>query len=446
MTLDRFEIIVGVRIGALVATLTVLFGLALWTPYYATMLIVSAFAVGQIGSLMHLIRRSNEELTRFLTAVRHDDYSQSFAPTFTGLGFGDLAKSFTSLYQILKQRRAVDAETATNLRILVEHVPVALVRLPGEDRIELLNSAARRMLGGAETASLAELRVYGDELIDLLGSIQPGEEQVAKLKAPSEDRHVKASAASIIAGRTRQKIVSLQSIGDELTKAQLDAWRDLIRVLTHEVMNSLTPVASLSATALDIVKGAHTGALGTAELDDLRSAMEIVHQRSQGLVKFISSYNSITELPSPGFESTPVLPMMERCRELALIRHPDTRAFLKVDVTPAALQIRADPDMLEQIILNLCSNAVDALEDTAAPEIVLKAGHDSDGRAVISVSDNGPGFSPGILDQLFVPFFTTKQSGSGIGLSLARQIMLSHGGQISAQNRDDNGAVIELRF
>jgi len=447
MVWNRFDIVVGIRLVFLIATLTLLVWLFVWTDYFAASLVIGTFAAVQGWSLFRAVRRTNEELARFMLSVRHDDFSQNFETTRKGQGFEELTASFSDLMNRLRLRRSADAEVASTLGTLVEHVPVALIRLSSNGRVELLNSASRRLLGAAQTGSIDDLAAFGEGFIGILRSIRAGEERVVKLVGESGDRHIKASATEIISSGASHKIISLQSIDDELAQAQLGAWHDLVRVLTHEMMNSLTPVASLSGTAVDLVSDLKDKVSDPDlkhDADEVLTAIETLHRRSRGLIDFVESYKRLTRVPAPRVRMIDIGKLFSQCANLTETDLKEQGISLDASVIPSSLQVSADPDLLEQALLNLILNAADAAKGAANPHINLGAGLDSDGYTVISVSDNGPGFDPKTLDHVFVPFYTTKPTGSGIGLSLTRQIALSHRGRIKIGNRPGGGAKVSI--
>ena len=283
-----------------------------------------------------------------------------------------------------------------------------------------------------------------------IGKIAPGERRLAVFRTESAEQRFTLSATEIaIAGRI-ERLVSLQNIQNELDGVQLEAWQDLVRVLTHEIMNSITPVASLAKTAADLVDDA-SGKLAdypdaVAELDDVRSAVTTVARRSDGLMHFVQGYRQLTRLPPPARQRIVVADMFNDVLQLTETDHSAGQAICQARVEPQSLSLDADPEMLEQVLLNLLRNARQALTGTSNPEILLQARLNRDGHICLVVSDNGPGIDPEIASKIFVPFFTTKRDGSGVGLALTRQIMLAHGGTVVLGRSESGGAKFTLTF
>ena len=233
-----------------------------------------------------------------------------------------------------------------------------------------------------------------------------------------------------------ERLYSIENLSGELSARESSAWRNLIRVLTHEIMNTLTPVTSLAQTTasmLDDPEGAE---------DDIREAIATIGRRSEGLISFVSTYRELLHLPLPDPETLEVGALF---RDLVVLNQESVTGIdVQVDVVPESLTVMADRQLLEQVLINLLKNATDAVAESATPAIRL-AGRLDFGRTVLTVEDNGPGIPAAILDQVFIPFFTTKRDGSGIGLSLSRQIMTAHNGDIVVES-NDGGTAIKLVF
>ena len=243
------------------------------------------------------------------------------------------------------------------------------------------------------------------------------------------------SVSKIRMGGYVDRLYSIENLSGELTAREASAWRNLIRVLTHEIMNTLTPVTSLAQST--------AGLLDNAEAkDDVRQAVETIARRSEGLMEFVSRYRELLKVPQPVPELVSVAGALDAIE--TLMSGELDRLQMVVNVSPVSLEVSADPALLDQLLVNLVRNALDAMEGASDPRLEL-TGELSFGRILICVKDNGPGIDAEALEQIFVPFFTTKRHGSGIGLSLSRQIMTAHGGEIAVDS-DANGTIVRLVF
>jgi signal transduction histidine kinase len=246
---------------------------------------------------------------------------------------------------------------------------------------------------------------------------------------------LRVSVAEIRMAGKSERLYSIENLSGELSARESSAWRNLIRVLTHEIMNTLTPVTSLAQTTVDMLDDPESS-------DDIREAITTIGRRSAGMIQFVSRYRELLQVPEPASEDIGVL---EALQNIATLLQPSLEGVrISVDVVPESLEIYADRQLIDQVLINLVKNAGDALAETAEAHIAL-AGRLDLGRVIISVTDNGPGIPEDDIDQVFIPFFTTKREGSGIGLSLSRQIMTAHNGDIAVES-NSSGTTFRLVF
>jgi signal transduction histidine kinase len=246
-------------------------------------------------------------------------------------------------------------------------------------------------------------------------------------------------------------LVAFYDIHAELEQKEIESWQKLIRVLTHEIMNSITPISSLASTVNDILidSSSENHALNKLDDDDLEnieSALQTIRRRSEGLLNFVDIYRNLTRIPQPNFRYFPVKDAFDRAEQLLRQRIDDLSIQCECKVYPDDLKLTADPDLIDQVIINLILNAIDAVKPIESPEISLVAYNNQNNHTIIEVADNGMGIKPDIIDKIFMPFFTSKKEGSGIGLSLSRQIMHLHKGSISVKSKQDEGTVFTLKF
>jgi signal transduction histidine kinase len=257
-------------------------------------------------------------------------------------------------------------------------------------------------------------------------------------------------ATSFIVQNRSLTLISIQNIQSELEEKELEAWQNLIRVLTHEIMNSITPISSLASTANKILEQAQQNIEGQLDvhevIHDVKQAVQTIDTRSQGLLKFVESYRKLTRLPKPEFQIVSVRKLFEHIIPLMLPKFQEKGILFSQKIEPETLEITADPSLIEQVLINLIQNAVDWSDRNRQIKILLEADLGTAGHPLIRVTDNGPGIEKEALEKIFIPFFTTKQDGSGVGLSLSRQIMRLHKGTISVQSKPDENTIFTLRF
>jgi signal transduction histidine kinase len=224
----------------------------------------------------------------------------------------------------------------------------------------------------------------------------------------------------------------------------MEAWQQLTRVLTHEIMNSVAPISSLTNRLIEA--NGESGEEGGVPEEKSQRAAQAIQRRSEALMDFVDSFRSFTKLPTPEFELVAAEKLLGRVRQLLSAQIEEKRLGFQLSVDPSHMKLIADPKLVEQILINLLLNAIQAVEDQPDAQIELSAYIDRHSRPAIEVSDNGPGIPPDVQEKIFVPFFTTKEEGSGIGLSLARQIMRLHDGMLTMHSEPGSGATFMLRF
>ena len=445
MRLRRFELAVAAQVLSILVVCAAIGWVATTTDYYATLLILAAVLALLVASLLLTVRRTNRDLSRFLLAVRHSDFSQSFSAAGRGGYFPELAAAFEEVLRRFRDARGAEEEQASYLQTIVQHVPVAVVAWDQTGRIDLFNRAARNLFGVATLRNLGDYDGLGRNFPEALAAIEPGEPRLLKVMKDGELLQLSATAARLRIRDRSLTIMTLQDIHGELEARELTAWQNLIRILTHEIMNSVTPISSLAATASELLVEAAHAAAGSA-IDDARQAVETIGARSDGLLRFVESYRRLTRLPTPVLQRVKVVELFGRVEQLM---RPDLErrgVSLAHAVAPQRLELDADPDLLEQVLINLIRNAVDAVTEAEKPAVCLRGEIHSNGRVTLVVADNGHGMDEEVRETIFVPFFTTKRHGTGIGLSIVRQIMRSHGGTVSVRSTPGEGTEFRLTF
>ena len=410
--------------------------------YPAVPLVIGVLAAFQVWSLIRFVDRTNRDLARFFQAVRYSDFSQTYVTGGLGSSFDELKRSFNEVLDAFRATRAEKEEQALYLQMVVQHIGVGLVAFDRQGEVSLINNAAKRLLRVNRLGNISDLESRGPGLAQTLTTLGPRRKALLRLEEDGEVRQLACFAALFRTGEEEHRLVSLHDIQSELEEQEMEAWQRLIRVLTHEIMNSITPIASLSATAEGLLQQETVAA---EDVSDVRTAVHTIQRRSQGLLQFVDAYRDLTRVPAPDFQITPVSGLFERVTQLMAHQFQEAGVELVHAVDPPSLEVTADPGQVEQVLINLLRNACDAAGGRDGARVELTASMDRD-RVVIDVADNGTGIVEEALDKLFIPFFTTKQDGSGIGLSLCRQIMRLHRGTISARSEPGVRTEFSLRF
>ena len=406
-----------------------LFGATLWLLFYVIVkvtyhpvvpIVIGLVLLYQLYALVHYVERANRDLTRFLNAIRYADFSQTFVTGGLGSSFDELKTAFNEVLDAFRQARAEKEEQARYLQTVVQHIGVGLIVFDNAGAVSLINNAAKRLLGVPRLGHIADLNRVNPILTTTLQNLGPQGRDLVSL----EEIRLALHASVFQIGDRKHTLVALHDIGPDLDEKEMEAWQNLIRVLTHEIMNSITPIASLAATADGMLKD---DALDAETTEDIRTAVSTIQRRSEGLLHFVEAYRDLTRVPAPSFEIVPVAGLFARVEQLMRPQFAESAVELHTEVNPPSLELTADPEQVEQILINLLRNAREATAGRAGARVDLTA-HLAHDKVVVEVADNGPGIVEEALGKVFIPFFTTKPDGSGIGLSLCRQIMRLHRG------------------
>jgi nitrogen fixation/metabolism regulation signal transduction histidine kinase len=451
MGLDNFRVRVTGRVLLIVAACVALAWGWQNTTWSATLLVLAALIVLGVIELIRYVEQTSRELTGFLRFVGSQDFSTPLALPRKGGVFEELHDAYKTLAEVFRRLNRQKAANHQYLEAVVEHVGVALVCFDDEGAVTMMNEPARRLFSMPHLNSLGTFARVDARLPDLLRGISDGERALFSMKRGDDSLQLVLYATRFELLEQRYKLVSFQNIRKELDERELDSWQKLIRVLTHEIMNSVTPITSLSRLIHDtmIDETGPTAALRTLtpqEQSDMLRGVQAIHTRSRGLLDFVEAYRSFAKLPTPVFAGFTALSLLERVRTLMGRELVDRKIALTLECDAAELMIRADASQAEQVLINLLRNAVEALAETSEARIILRASQDDRGKALIQVADNGPGIAPGNFDDIFVPFFTTKRNGTGVGLSVSRQIMQANNGTISVRSTPGQGSVFTLKF
>jgi len=450
MGFKHFLVFLVLRLVLVGVVMALVIWLLLEPGYNSATLLASIGLALLVAELWRFVSRTNREVARFLDAVRFADYSQRFDFDKAGSGFADLGRTFTRIIDEMRDRRAGQESEMRHLKALIEHIPVPLMTLHADDAITLQNNAARRLFGATHVTRVNDLRQFGPGFARAVDEAIPGDRELVTFTVEGAEYQLTLAATEVIIDGDRERLISLQDIQSEIDATQAEAWQDLVRVLTHEIMNSITPVTSLAQTAAELVDDVvrETGPESpiAEELEDVQSAVATVARRSDSLLQFIDSYRQISRLAPPEKKRVALADLFETVTSLAQAEWSDPGASLASNVEPSGLYVYADRDLLEPVLLNLLRNAWQATKDRDEPRIELRGRLNRRGNTVIEIEDNGHGVPEEIATKIFVPFFTTREGGSGVGLALARQVMIAHGGFIRLGNKSAAGTVFTLTF
>ena len=402
----------------------------------------------QLVDIFRFVSQTNRKLTRFLESVKYSDFISGFtADNKLGKSFKDLNIAFNEVLEAFRKARSEKEEHWQYLNSVVQQVRTGILSYDSDGNIQLINTNAKKFIGGNAIRNVRELIQLNPRLYHALNSSGPGKSELYK---GGNDLYLTIQSTELRIRGADVKLVTLQNIQPELQKQELEAWQNLTRVLRHEIMNSITPISSLTSTLREILdhdmerKNSHYE-LKEEGAEDLREGLSTIENRSKGLIKFIDAYREYTSLPKPKMNLVRLKDVIDKVAQFMKPELKKTRIDFHYECSSEYLTIQADVEMIEQVLINLLKNAIEALSETPAPRLELIGQYDEN-TVKIEVIDNGPGIIREAVEHIFVPFYTTKRTGSGIGLSLSRQIMQMHNGSLTVESEPDVRTVFTLRF
>lgn len=449
MVFKRFRIACAVRVFLL--ALTILGAVLLVPEHFGWAALVGLAAVYETFSLFRYVEHVNRDLARFFFSVQYADSGQSFKDEGLGRSFRDLKAAMAGVMDTLRRVRSEREEQAQYLETMVQHVGIGLLVFQPDGRVELINNAAKRLLRVPWLKNVAALRSFSPELVETLLRLPTQEKGFVRIAGENETLTLALSATEFRLRGRDYRLVSLQNIQRELEEKEMEAWQKLIRVITHEIMNSVTPISTLASTIGGLAAGTGPGGplagpRGEEARTDILEAARTIEKRSLGLLHFVEAFRSLTLLPKPEIRSVSLEDLFARVGRLMTAHIADRAVAYASSIDPHSLVLQADPELVEQVLINLLLNALQAVEGRPAAAVSLRAFLDERGRILVQVADNGPGIPSENLEKVFIPFFSTKAGGSGIGLSLSRQIMRLHGGTLHVHSEPGVQTVFTLGF
>ncbi len=413
--------------------------------YWLTAVLLFGVIVYRGADLFYYSNVTNRKLTRFFDSIQYDDFSIKFSSDNTfGKSFQGLNKQFNKVLEAFRKIRAENEASLHLVNTIIQNVQTGLLLYDQYGRIELSNSAACKLLGFYRLKNIAELKANHPELADKLMVT----EEKHFLYKGANGIQLSVNIVAIRLGGQIKNLVSLQNIQPEMQQKEVEAWQNLTRVLRHEIMNSLTPILSLIGTMKHIVdKELPATSNDNGAKEDLQEALQTLETRGIGMINFVDGYRSFTSIPAPSFAEVNMAPLVLQIMNLLQPEMVAANISFTVKNKADDELVQADAEQLSMVLINLVKNAKEALEHTVNGTIHITS-YPQNHWLFIEITDNGPGIEPEALEDIFIPFFTTKENGSGIGLSLSRQIVQQHGGTIKVFSEPGKGSrfVVQLKI
>ena len=451
MVYKRFRLQVVLRVILIVITILLIFLLHQETAYAVSTLILSLLLIVEVISLIRYTEQTNQKLRRFFESIRHADFTSTFSENELGKSFEGLNNEFNQVIEAFNKNKTEKEEHFNYLLTVIQHVSIGIIVYKTNGDVDVYNNSVKRLLQVKHLRKIEHLKSVSSELPEVLLSMKAGDKNLVKLFVEDEMLQISINATAFRMRGEEYMLASFQDIHPELEQKEIESWQKLIRVLTHEIMNSITPISSLASTVNGMLdeytkSNPKLNEEETEGLESIVHAISTIESRSRGLLSFVELYRNLTRIPKPNFRHFTINTLFERALELMNPKFEALGIECKLRIYPQDLKILADPDLIDQVLINLLLNAMDALKDAEKPRITIVASVNLNNRTMIEIADNGKGIPQDILDKIFMPFFTSKKTGSGIGLSLSRQIMQMHKGSISVRSKKGEGAIFTMIF
>lgn len=443
----NFNIILRIILVALLAaglTLAVFYKQVLAAVICVLLLLWTVF------SLVYYINGINRKLAYFFDAIRNEDSTLKFPENIRNKALHDLHRSLNRINNYIAGIKLKNEENERFLNELMQSSATGLMAIDEKGYVEQINQAALMIIGLPHLVHIDLLRQKNEPLFNIIELLSPGKTQILKLTDNNGIRQISIKAAQLRFADRQYRIFSMTDIRTELEENELNTWQKLISVLTHEMMNSLAPITSLSNTLCRFFiregKTVTPEVLTSKDIEQTVQGLAVIEERGKGLLHFVDNYRKLTRIPRPVFAKIEIDDWFHRIYLLMQPRLDDDKINFCIQRTEQLANFSGDEKLLSQVLINLFNNAIDALSQTTERRIALRTSINPQGKFCIHLTDNGPGISPDNLDKIFVPFFTTKENGSGIGLSLSRQIMHLHGGSITIHSVPNLKTTVTLVF
>jgi len=403
------------------------------------------FALIALWELMRFLEKGNRELANFLLSLQQNDFTGNYEFTQNK----EVDRTFKVITSEFKKLRQSSASNLQFLNVVIEQstVPMIGYRLDNGD-IKVFNQAAKKIIGKPYMNSFSALKSVSHEIYEAFHNIKSGEKELIKVVLNNQINHLSILAKELKLENDHIKLITFQNIKQELDQQELESWQKLIRVLTHEIKNSAIPISTLTEVISQMLKDEEGNirdfsALDSEDLEDLLVAINTIEKRSKGLVKFVNAYGELAKIPEPTITQVDLTELIDNV--LSLLKNSLNKNDVQIELALDAKHLMADVNLLEQVFINLIKNANEALSDIKNPSISISA-YEDERKLVIEITDNGIGMDENTIESVFVPFYTTKKTGSGIGLSLSKEIIRAHQGTLSVSSEKDKYTTFRIEL
>ncbi|QNF32522.1 HAMP domain-containing histidine kinase [Adhaeribacter swui] len=453
MTFKRLEVGIFFR---LIFILILVYGAVYYFSEraYPQVIFAGSILVGLVWELARYVTRSNNELAKFIMAVKYRDFSQQFNEKHTNPSLRQLHHAFNQINNTFKQLQFEKEAQYHYLQTILQLIDTGIISYDAANgEVEWINEAFKRTLGLPYLKNIHSLQKRNEVLYDGIIKLKPNDNQLIKLKINQQPMQLLLSATAFKMQHRDLLLVAFKNVSTAIDETENEAWQKLLRVMTHELMNSVAPISSLADTMRrhlqlnrEQYEQEHQLQPNADLLQDLEEGIGIIQNRGEGLLRFAKTYRNLSKVNDLLLTTVYVEELLNSIYTLMNPQLEEKGILLVTEINAIDLTLQADPRLLEQVLINLILNAQRAVIDRPNPTIKLVAGKQENEKIYIEVTDNGSGIPEEIIESIFIPFFTAHKDGSGIGLSLAKQIMHLHKGNIQVKSKEDQGTTFTLQF
>ncbi|MBS1528488.1 MAG: GHKL domain-containing protein [Bacteroidetes bacterium] len=448
MIFKRYEWRLLLRVLILFITLTITSVLAVSGPsYYIYMVITCPLLVYELIEMIRFQKKAQDEVSQFVESIHYRDFSRHFDVRRAPSELKPLRKGFNeinSTFKIISRERETQYQYLQKILELVDTGIISYDNETGETG--WLNEAFKKIMGIPYLKTIHSLEKREEGLYQEITRLKPGESKVITITRNQQLVKILISASLLRSEEGVSKLVAFQNVSEALDETESKAWQKLLSVMTHEIMNSVAPISSLADTLKNRLQSPEIVGAMNGQLEDLELGIDTIKRRSEGLLKFTESYRNLNKITKLDLKKIFVRNLFENLSSLMQPTLEKKHIELEIVLRDPALAVEADLNLIEQVLINLVVNAIEAVKDRESPLITLSAEVQANNRMIIKIADNGIGMPPELLEKIFIPFFSTRKTGSGIGLSLCKQIMLLHKGNIQVQSVEGVGSAFLLQF
>ncbi len=446
MIFKRYEWRLLLRVLLLFLTLAVTSYLAV-KQIYLYLLITGPLLIYELVEMIRFQKKAQDEVSQFVESIHYRDFSRHFDVRKAPTELKPLRKGFNEINSTFK---LISRERETQyhyLQKILELVDTGILSYDNESgQIGWINEAFKKIIGIPYLKTIHSLEKREETLYNEIVKLKPGDSKVITISRNQQLVKILLSASVLRSDDRVYKLVAFQNVSEALDETESKAWQKLLNVMTHEIMNSVAPISSLADTLKNRLQSAELSGAINGQLEDLELGIDTIKRRSEGLLKFTESYRNLNKITKLDLKKILVRDLFENLSSLMSPTLEKKNIELEIVLRDPALVIEADINLLEQVLINLLVNAIEAVKDRAEPRISLSAENQGNNRIMLKVGDNGLGMPPELMEKIFIPFFSTRKTGSGIGLSLCKQIMLLHQGNIHVQSTEGIGSAFILQF